>query len=64
MYIIEIDGSFHELPKQIKKDIRYRAMGYKVFRIKAYHNESALKIIKEIKHLIDNYIKSQNSTFF
>lgn len=51
-YIIEIDGSIHNTPEQIKKDIIkdyfYKKHNFKVFRVKAYDNESYIKLIKEL----------------
>jgi len=43
-YVIEIDGSIHEKKEQIardrKKDRFYENKNYRVFRVKAYDNES------------------------
>lgn len=39
-YVIEVDGSIHNLPeiqaKDKAKDTQFNALGYTVFRIKAY----------------------------
>lgn len=55
-YIIEIDGSIHDLPsvkyKDALKDFYYRQRGYKVFRVKAYDEasfEAALQAVTEIR---------------
>lgn len=43
-YVIEIDGSYHDLKEQIQQDIKknwyYKKRGYKIIRIKAYDIES------------------------
>lgn len=55
-YIIEIDGSIHDDPKvkfkDAKKDLFYASKGYRVFRVKAYDNDSyniAIEAIKKIR---------------
>lgn len=49
-YIIEIDGSIHDLERVSKKDqykdYFYRVKGYKVFRLKAYDVLAYIKLIQ------------------
>lgn len=51
-YIIEIDGSVHELESVKKKDIKkthkYVQLGYKVIRVKAYDYDSYIKAINKL----------------
>lgn len=57
MYIIEIDGSIHDLPevkqKDMKKDEYFYLRGFKVFRIKAYSKESYDQIMLEKAKYVD-----------
>ncbi len=55
-YIIEIDGSFHDLPKQIAKDIKkdklFKSHGYEVIRVKAYDMQmfnDCIDLVKSIR---------------
>lgn len=55
-YIIEVDGSIHQLEhikrKDLRKTKRFQADGYKVIRIEAYNIESfneGMKILSEIR---------------
>lgn len=54
-YIIEVDGSIHNLKriqlKDKRKDNRFISLGYKVFRIKAYDMESFFTAIKQLQDL-------------
>lgn len=57
-YIIEIDGSIHDTEKQQlkddSKDKLYKRLGYQVFRIKAYDEDSffaTLDVIRTIRNL-------------
>ncbi len=51
-YVIEVDGSIHNRPDVIKKDIikdRYLLnKGFKVFRVQAYDNDSYIQLIKDL----------------
>ena len=59
-YIIEIDGSIHDTPKQQYKDYIkdsfYKRLGFKVFRIKAYDINSFNATISSIKELRNNIL--------
>ena len=52
-YIIEIDGSFHFKPDQIKKDIKkneyYMNRGYDWYRIQAYNEDSLKNVLIKIE---------------
>lgn len=52
LYIIEIDGSIHLTEEQIakdkKKDAFVKAMGFKIFRIRAYHPIDYINVMKII----------------
>lgn len=56
-YIIEIDGSIHDTPKQkqkdIKKDLFYKKFKYRVFRVKAFQKESFFKCIEWLYKIRD-----------
>jgi len=51
-YIIEIDGSIHDLPevqeKDRKKEKLYQRLGYTVFRVKAYDNASLKECLDSV----------------
>lgn len=51
-YILEIDGSVHTLPniiiKDKKKNIRFKSIGYKVIRIKAFDQNSFNNAMKQV----------------
>lgn len=53
MYIIEIDGSIHELDyiqeRDRKKTEYYRSIGFSVFRIEAFNEDSFYNTFKWIK---------------
>lgn len=52
-YVIEVDGSFHDLPHQKAKDRNkdqlYRTHRFKIFRVKAYDLASFLSSCREIQ---------------
>lgn len=52
LYIIEIDGSIHDLDevkyKDFKKEQYYKSMYYKVFRVKAYDLKSFETFLKDL----------------
>ncbi len=52
-YIIEIDGSYHDRPDQIKRDEEknkvFNSFGYRVFRLKPYNEKELLSLSVEIK---------------
>lgn len=54
-YVIEVDGSYHELPKQkvkdIKKDLYFNKLGYKVIRVVAYSDASLAEAIRTVLEL-------------
>jgi very-short-patch-repair endonuclease len=56
-YVVEVDGSFHNRPDQIKKDkIKdeyYSQHGYRRFRIIAHDNDSFNQFIYELYKLRD-----------
>lgn len=51
--IIEVDGSIHQSPRQKwidqKKDEYYRGQGYRVFRVKAYSENSFRDLLKNLE---------------
>lgn len=53
MYVIEIDGSIHNLDyikeRDIKKTEYYRSLGFSVFRIEAFNEESFYNTFKWVK---------------
>lgn len=57
-YIIEVDGSIHDTLKQAYKDLAkdtfYRRRGYKVFRVKAFDDDSYNKFLQDYKEYIDD----------
>lgn len=58
-YVIEVDGSYHNKPRQIirdrKKDIFYKSKNYKVFRVEAFSNKSYDTFIEDLsKYRLDN----------
>lgn len=58
-YIIEVDGSIHELKhikiKDLKKDKKFRSLGFDVVRIKAFDMESFQQGMERIKKLKGPY---------
>lgn len=62
-YVIEIDGSIHEIDEIIKrdkiKDRFYKSHGFQVFRVKAYDLKSYIKCINELSKL-RNQIPNQS----
>jgi hypothetical protein len=56
-YIIEVDGEIHNTQKQaykdLNKDFGYRKRGYKVFRVKAYNDESYNQFVIDYKTYIE-----------
>lgn len=63
-YIIEVDGSVHQLPKVMKrdkkKDKKFQQLGYAVIRVTAYNmdsfNEAMIKL-EQIRQLTDKHYK-------
>ena len=57
-YVIEIDGSIHDLPEQIEKDKKkdkyYESMSYIVFRIDAYDEDSIESLMAEVSKIRDD----------
>lgn len=55
-YIIEVDGCIHVDPKikkaDFKKDLKYRGLGYKVFRLIAYDWKGLVAIQDEVSAYI------------
>lgn len=64
-YIIEVDGEIHNNLKQAYKDLAkdqyYRKRHYKVFRVKAYDDESYNKFIVEFKEYLDKLHSSSHA---
>lgn len=60
-YIIEIDGSVHNLDcvklKDLTKEQVYTKLGFKVFRIRAYNELDYIKVIDELVKIRGNISK-------
>ncbi len=51
-YVIEVDGSIHDLDrikdKDLKKDVYFAKNGFKVFRVEAYNNASYVRLMQDL----------------
>lgn len=66
MYAIEIDGSFHDQPKQrlkdARKDRKLMKLGYTVIRVRAYNSASFDACVEQVKTIRLQYMRLQDLT--